>query len=255
MDPYFGGEKLLVTITFVATIVLFCIVWTNRHISRMLLIAKKGPHTNIGNDASKQMKRDIERYLELVTKISVEPKLLSDQGCKDTAVMSSFVERRDESTYLYRRKAFDLMSCLNDLLCRVDVCLAAKPGQSMENHMEELQRPPYAPFSECKELCSSVVHFYNHARYGFKPFESAEYEKFADEMQALTKKVYDTLQVPGSLVVPTNRGAYAGSAASVLSGDKSQGMIGLEEAKNTNIIYRKKDGSSVLLESTNSKVV
>lgn len=256
MDDYFGGEKLLITIVFVGTIVLFCILWINRHISRMLLIAKKGPHTNIGNDASKQMKRKIERCFELVAKISVEPKLLSDQGCKDTAVMSSFIERRDESTYVYRRKAFDLMSCLNDLLCRVDVCLALKPGQSVGEHMEDLQKPPYAPFFECKELCSSVVGIYEHARYGLKPFESSEYEKFAEDMQALTKKVYDRLQVPGSLVIPANRVPYSGSGISMISGDKSQGMVEFNDGKNTSSIYRRKgEESSLLLESAVSKAV
>ena len=256
MDENFGGEELLITIVSVGTIVLFCIIWTNRHISRMLLIAKKGPHTNVGSDASKQMKRKIERYFDLVSKICVEPKLLSDQGCKDTAVMSSYVERRDESTYTFRRKAFDLMSCLNDLLCRVDVCLAAKPGQSVGSHMADLQKPPYAPFADCKDLCERVVAFYEHARYGLKPFERSEYEKFAEEMEKLTRKVYDTLQVPGSLVVPTNRAKISGSASSVISGGKSIGMIDFSIAKDANITYwGKDDETSRLLETATSKAV
>lgn len=222
----------------------------------MLLIAKKGPHTNIGNDASKDIKRKIEMYFDIITKLLIEPKLLSDQGCKDTALMSSFVVRRDESTYLYRRKAFDLMSCLNDLLCRVDVCLAAKPGQSAAEHMEDLQKPPYAPFVECKELCTSVVTLYEHARYGTHPFEHSDYDKFASEIQALTNKVYDRLQVPGSLVVPAKRTADEGSVLSLQSGGKSQGLIDFTQLKNTNVAYQKKaDEVSMQLGTKTSKIV
>ena len=213
----------------------------------MLLIAKKGPHVNIGNDSSKEMKRKIERYFDLVTKLSIEPKLLSDQGCKDTAVMTSFVERRDETTYTFRRKAFDLMSCLNDLLCRVDVCLAAKPGQSVAEHMEDLQKPPYAPFTECKELCASVVALYEHARFGAKPFENSDFEKFAKEMQAMTRIVYDKFQVPGSLLVPAKRATLDASISSMLSGEKSQGIIDFNEMKNSNVVYRKKDDERTML--------
>lgn len=240
MDQYFGGEKLLITIIFVGTIVLFCIVWTNRHISRTLLIGKKGPHTTVGNDASKEIKRKIERCIDIVTKLSIEPKLLSDQGCKDAAVMSSFIERRDDSTYILRRKAFDLMSCLNDLLCSVDICLAAKPGQSISDHMKDLQNPPYAPFLECKDLCTSVATLYEHARYSPQPFEIADYEQFAKDIQELTKKVYDRLQVPGSLIVPAKRTATEGSVSSIVSGGKSQGIIEFDELQGIHVVYRKK---------------
>ena len=235
-----NGEKLLITIIFVGTIVLFCILWTNRHISRMFLISKKGPHANVGNGATKDLKRKIDRYFGLINKLSIEPRLLSDQGCKDT-VMSSFVERRDESTYLYRRKAFDLMSCLDDLLCRVDVCLARKPGQSVKEHMENLQKPPYAPFVDCKDLCLRVVTMYEHARYGVKPFEVSDFEKFSEEMNDLTKKVYNKLQVPGSLIVPLKRSLNEQSEASLLSGEKIHGIMEYEPAITSKVVYRRKD--------------
>eukprot|EP00112_Aurelia_sp_Birch-Aquarium-sp1_P021866 Seg599.9 transcript_id=Seg599.9/GoldUCD/mRNA.D3Y31 product="putative protein C1orf43-like" protein_id=Seg599.9/GoldUCD/D3Y31 len=249
-----GGEKLLTTIIFVGTLVLFFILWTNRHISRMFLISKKGPHISIGNDAPRGLKRIIDKYFMLIVRLAIEPKLLSDQGCKDS-VMTSFVERRDESTYTYRRKAFDLMSCLDDLLCRVDVCLASKPEQTIREHMEELQRPPYAPFVDCKELCDRVIARYEHARYGTRSFDFGDFERFSEDIQALTQKIHDKLQVPGSLVVPISRSAKNESQSSVQSKEKSQGLIEIDAQKDAVAVgWSKDDTKSCTSSSNNAKI-
>ncbi len=233
-----GGEKLLITIIFVGTVLIFFILWANRHISRMFLISKKGPHTGVGNDAPKDLRKEIEKYLNLIKRVKTEPKLLCDQGNKDAA-MSSYVERRDDSTYVYRRKVFDLMSCLNDLLCRVDVCLAPKQGRSIRDHFQDLQKPPYAPFLDCKELCDRVVGRYEHARYGSKSFDLTEFEAFAEDMENLTQKVYHNLPVPGSLLMPSSRVAKNKSSSSVLD-KQSQGLISINEGKHTEVISRSK---------------
>ena len=201
----------------------------------MFLISKKGPHTSIGNDAPRELKKAIEKYFAVILKIAIEPKLLCDQGNKDLA-MSSYVERKDESTYIYRRKAFDLMTCLNDLLCRVDVCLATKHGQTVKEHFMDLQKPPYAPFLDCKELCERVVEKYEHARYSCRGFDLSDYEILATDMDALTKKVYSRLPVPGSLLLPSSKVEQSQSQTSSVFDRHSQGLINSESIRNPEIV-------------------
>eukprot|EP00794_Sanderia_malayensis_P000525 gene525-1176_t len=244
-----GGEKLLITIIFVGTVLLFFILWANRHVSRLFLISKKGPHTTpVGSDAPKKLKKLIERYFNLISKIRPEPKLLCDQGQGNKEMMSSYVEQRDEGTFVYRRKAFDLMSCLDDLLCRVDVCLACKPGKTKREHFEVLQNPPYAPFLDCKDLCERVAERYEHARYSSKPFDLQDYEAFAEDMATLTQKVHNTLMVPGSLLVPSARATTSKSqshTSSLFDRDQSQGLLNLSNTKqDTEVILRKTQSSN-----------
>jgi len=165
---WLAGGRLLIAIIFLGTAVLFIVLWAKRQILRLFLINRKGPLDNPGNNAPRHLKKEIEENFNKIAAMRIEAQLLCDQSDAHVSMYTSFVEERDDSTYKYRRKAFDLMSCLDELLSRVNIGLARKPSQNVRDHLMLLQGPPYSPFEGHSDLCENVTHLYEHARYGAK---------------------------------------------------------------------------------------
>jgi len=206
---FLKGGNLLITIIFVGTGVFIFFLWAKRQILRMYLISKKGMPEHAGSDASKCLKKEIEESFDHSENIQpMEPKLICDQSNADCWTYSSFIEERDDASYKYRRKAFDLMNCLDDLLCRVNICLSRKPKQTVREHIKALQSQPYAPFQEDAILCEKVVTMYEHARFGAMKFSEREYNQYSRGVNELYSRVHQKLLVPGSLLVTSDRQNY-----------------------------------------------
>lgn len=199
---WLAGGKLLISIIFLGTTMLMILLWVKRQIFRFSLINKKGPLEHAGHAAPWDLRREIEESFNKISELRLEPKLLSDPG-QHEPLLTSFVEERDDSSYKFRRKAFDLMSCLDELLSRVNISLARKPSQNVRDHLISLQSPPYAPFegNEYAQLCEEVTRLYDHARYGAKEFCKADYIMYSEKIDKLYDRVHQKLLVPGSLVV------------------------------------------------------
>eukprot|EP00111_Clytia_hemisphaerica_P023172 TCONS_00068167-protein len=196
------GGKLLISIIFLGVGIFMVVLWAKRQILRLYLINKKGPIDQAGHAAPKGLRREIENSFNKISGLRLEPKLLSDPG-QHEPLLNSFVDERDDSSYKFRRKAFDLMSCLDELLSRVDFGLARKPSQNVREHLVSLQSPPYAPFEgkEYENLCEQVTRLYEHARYGAKEFGEQDYHVYSEKIDQLYDRVHQKLLVPGSLVV------------------------------------------------------
>jgi len=198
---WLAGGRLLIAIIFLGTAVLFIVLWAKRQILRLFLINRKGPLDNPGNNAPRHLKKEIEENFNKIAAMRIEAKLLCDQSDAHVSMYTSFVEERDDSTYKYRRKAFDLMSCLDELLSRVNIGLARKPSQNVRDHLMLLQGPPYSPFEGHSDLCENVTHLYEHARYGAKEFTAAHYNEYSTGIDLLYNRVHQKFLIPGSLLV------------------------------------------------------
>lgn len=197
---FLAQGRLLVAIIFFGMGVVFVVFWIKRQILRLFLISRKGPVDQAGHSAPKDLQKEIEENFNRISEMRLEPKLLSDQG-QHEPIYSSFVDERDDSSYKFRRKAFDLMSCLDELLCRVNISLARKPSQTIREHLISLQKPPYAPFEEKEELCEAVTFLYEHARYGAKEFTERDYTEYSNGIDLLYDRVFQKFVVPGSLLI------------------------------------------------------
>ncbi|XP_065667230.1 protein C1orf43 homolog isoform X2 [Hydra vulgaris] len=195
-----GGGKLLISVIFLGFAIVFIVLWAKRHILRLYLINNKDPVNRAGYCAPKELRKEIENNFNKIAEMRLEPKLLCDQGQYDLSY-SSINNEKDDRSYKFRRKAFDLMSCLDELLSRVNISLARKPFQTVRQQLLLLQGPPYSPFDGYSELCELVTHLYEHARYGAKEFTEADYIKYSNGVDELYDRVHQKFPVPGSLVI------------------------------------------------------
>lgn len=199
-DDIFGKGGLLIAVIFTGMGVLFGVLWGKRQVHRVFLLSKKGPVEIAGKNAPKDLRKEIEESFSQVSEMRLEPKLLSDEGDQDLTY-TTFVDERDDTSYKYRRKAFDLMSCLDELLCRVNIVLVRKHHQSVREHLKMLQGPPYSPFEGLTELCEKATCKYEHARYGSKLFGEEDYVKYSNCIDQLFDRIHQKFLVPGSLLV------------------------------------------------------
>jgi len=199
-EDIFGKGGLLIAVIFTGMGVLFGVIWGKRQVHRVFLLSKKGPVGKAGWFAPKELRKEIDQRFDLIAGMRLEPKLLSDE-CDQDLTYTTFVDDRDDSSYKYRRKAFDLMGDLDELLCRVNILLVRKHNQSVRDHLKLLQGPPYSPFENLSDLCERTTCKYEHARYGSKEFGEEDFIEYSNYIEQLVDRVHQKFLVPGSLLV------------------------------------------------------
>lgn len=105
----------------VTFIILF--IFAKRQISRFALRSRRGPHVPIGADAKKCLKKEIERRIEAVPRITHEPRLLS--------IEPSHYILEPQQPYHYRFRAVDDVKTLEDEISRHDPGLRRHPRESL----------------------------------------------------------------------------------------------------------------------------
>lgn len=239
----FGGPTLVMTIALTATALLILVLLVKRQLLRKMLIPKSGAHTTVASGAPRKIAREIEASIRRVERLRIEPRTLAEniqQPSRENLRSQTGGESVSNLHNLrYRYKAMDSMTCLDDLLCSVDVRYCRKSHQTVRDHLTILQKPPHAPFSGSEVICENVVKLYEDARYGKKEFGEQEYEQLANHIEDLKGRLRQKVTIPGTLVSSD----VAGSSREVPASSAGPSCKVFEN-KPTSVIYSSTGKSS-----------
>ncbi|XP_002730839.3 protein C1orf43 homolog isoform X2 [Saccoglossus kowalevskii] len=158
----------------VAFLILF--IFAKRQIMRFALKSRRGPHVSVGHHAPKALKKEIERRMDRIQEIKHEPHMLRANDYRYRFLQGEN-PTGETITYIYRMKAVDAVSLLDEQLEELD--LRRQPGYSVREHLLDLREGIVAPLKLAKpSLLRAFADSYEHARHGFKPFGESEYIRY-----------------------------------------------------------------------------
>lgn len=157
-------------------IVLF--IFAKRQIMRFTLRSRRGPHVLVGHDASKNIKKEIERRLDCIQKIVYEPQLIEDDSC--------YILQPEVSLppYYYRLKAVDDVKILEKEIAKQD----GSVRHSRDSIRSFLLSTLAGTMNESgPRLIHQYCDMYEHARHDPNEFGNEEYEAY----RRLLRKLLD----------------------------------------------------------------
>ncbi|XP_068144577.1 protein C1orf43 homolog [Drosophila tropicalis] len=148
-------------------------IFAKRQIVRFQLRGRRGPHVQVGNDAKKALRREIERRLDCIQKIAQEPKLLWNDG--DKYIVQPEQEESQRPPYYHRMKAVDDVKLLESEIARAD-------GSTRHAH-ESLRAFLLTTLSVTlngagQRMIHQYCDMYEHARHDPNEFGKDEYEAY-----------------------------------------------------------------------------
>ncbi|XP_059622958.1 protein C1orf43 homolog [Phlebotomus argentipes] len=148
-------------------IILF--IFAKRQIMRFTLRSRRGPHVPIGHDARKNMKKEIERRIDAIEKISHEPQLILDDH--------RYILRPDcpLPPFYYRLKAVDDVKVLEREIARQDGSVR-QPRENLRAFL--LTTLAAALNGSGQRLIHQFCDMYEHARHDPSEFGNEEYEAY-----------------------------------------------------------------------------
>ncbi|XP_055303979.1 protein C1orf43 homolog [Sitodiplosis mosellana] len=154
-----GGGALMFVLLF---------IFAKRQIMRFAIRSRRGPHVPVGHDATKSIKKEIERRLDCIQRIAYEPQLLDDD--------TSYILQPDSSLppYYYRLKAVDDIKILEKEIARQDGSVR-QPRDSLRAF---LLTALAAPIGSSQRLIHQFCDMYEHARHDPSEFSNEEYEAY-----------------------------------------------------------------------------
>ncbi|XP_033633860.1 uncharacterized protein C1orf43 homolog isoform X1 [Asterias rubens] len=162
-----GGSALLVVILFV-----------KRQIMRFALRSHRDPHVQIGHGAPRSLQTQIDRQLTNASSRKYEPRLLGDDDYR-LKFLNRDTIAGESCTYVYRMKAVDALSKLDDQLEKIECRRVRPPCGNLKEYILSLRDPPQAPLKGASvALCRAFAAAYDNAHYGLKPFGETEYNNF-----------------------------------------------------------------------------
>lgn len=144
-------------------------IFAKRQIMRFALRSRRGPHVPVGHDATKSIKKEIERRLDCIQRIAYEPHLLPDDD-------SSYILQPDSvlPPYYYRLKAVDDIKILEMEIAKQDGSVR-QPRDSLRAFLITTLA---APLGSSQRLIHQFCDMYEHARHDPSEFGSEEYEAY-----------------------------------------------------------------------------
>lgn len=144
-------------------------IFAKRQIMRFAIRSRRGPHVPVGHDATKSIKKEIERRLDCIQRIAHEPQLLPDDD-------SSYILQPDSSVppYYYRLKAVDEIKILEKEITKQDGSVR-QPRDSLRAFLITTLA---APMGTSQRLIQQFCDMYEHARHDPSEFSSEEYEAY-----------------------------------------------------------------------------
>ena len=170
---------------------------------RFALKNRRGPHMPIGSDAPKHLRKEIERRLDLVKEIKLDPVLIKDQDQEEL--------KDDEEPvvqHIYRVKAVDSFKLLEQdmVVCTGNDQRRRKPpSQDLRFYLERQSMGDDAPLNGVDHrLIIAFVDSYSHARHDPEPFLKKEYKKHQEILGLLRAHIKEnSLKNSSRLPIPT----------------------------------------------------
>lgn len=97
-----SGVMIVIIISGGVLLFIVLFIFAKRQIMRFTLRSRRGPHVPVGHDSKKSIKKEIERRLDCIQRISYEPQLIWDDD-------SRYILKPDTTLppFYYRLKAVD----------------------------------------------------------------------------------------------------------------------------------------------------
>ncbi|KAG7301183.1 hypothetical protein JYU34_014031 [Plutella xylostella] len=144
-------------------------IFAKRQITRFALRSRRGPHVPIGTDAKKCLKKEIERRIEAVPRITHEPRLLS--------VEPSHYILEPQQPYHYRFRAVDDVNTLEAEIARQDPGLKRHPRESLRAFLLSSLAAPLDGHGQ--KLVHQFCDTYEYARHHPGDFGEEEYQAYS----------------------------------------------------------------------------
>ncbi|GAB0087903.1 protein C1orf43 homolog [Sergentomyia squamirostris] len=144
-------------------------IFAKRQIMRFTLRSRRGPHVPVGHDAKKSMKKEIERRIDAIEKISHEPQLIQDDH--------RYILRPDcpLPPFYYRLKAVDDIKVLEKEISKQDGSVR-QPRDNLRAFL--LTTLATALNGSGQRLIHQFCDMYEHARHDPSEFGNEEYEAY-----------------------------------------------------------------------------
>lgn len=169
MSKELSGVTIILIISGGVLTFVILFIFAKRQIMRFAIRSRRGPHVPVGHDAKKSIKKEIERRLDCIQRITHEPQLLSDDD-------SSYILQPDSSLppYYYRLKAVDDIKILEKEIAKQD----GSVRQPRDSFRAFLLTTLAAPMGSSQRLIHQFCDMYEHARHDPSEFGNEEYEAY-----------------------------------------------------------------------------
>lgn len=169
MKTELSGVTIILIIGAGVLLFVVLFIFAKRQIMRFTLRSRRGPHIPVGHDATKSLKKEIERRLDCIQRIAYEPELLPDDD-------SSYILQPDSSLppYYYRLKAVDDIKILEKEIAKQD----GSVRQQRDSLRGFLVTTLAAPMGSGQRLIHQFCDMYEHARHDPSEFSNEEYEAY-----------------------------------------------------------------------------
>lgn len=184
IDQQLSGVAIVICIAIGFTTFVLLFIFGKRQIMRFALKSRRGPHVPIASDAPKGLRKEIERRLDVVKDIKLDPQLLSSTEYRSPIT----------SPHIYRMKAVDALKILeNDISSSIsgnDNLKRRPPGQDLKFYLMRLARDG-GPLESCeKKLLEDFAERYNHARHEAIPeFGLDSYKEYMSILEEIRSKI------------------------------------------------------------------
>jgi hypothetical protein len=163
---------------------------------RFALKSRRGPHVPLAVDASKQIKREIDRRFDVVKDIKFEPCLVHDEDVLEDNEATPSVDRSNSGVYdhVYRMRAVDALVTLESAIIEGNSDSAKKrpPGQDLRFYLIRMAKEGGPLFGCDTKLIHEFVDMYNQARHEPSPvFRAPEFQQY----MALLNRIRDNIVV------------------------------------------------------------
>ncbi|PVD19893.1 hypothetical protein C0Q70_20387 [Pomacea canaliculata] len=192
-----AAEMSLVSVVlFIATgaLVFFLLfLFAKRQIMRFALRSARKPHINIGADAPRELREEIQRRLTIVQSVRFEPTLLSEQVLEASKSVPNH--------YLHRMKALDAFTNAVDCLRSKDTTIGLRgTKQTMQLYLFTLC--PSAANSSQAQIIDMFCSSYNHARHHPANFGNAELTNYMELLDKVIRMIKDNKKRRAAALYP-----------------------------------------------------
>lgn len=200
IDQQLSGTAIVICIAIGFTTFVLLFIFGKRQIMRFALKSRRGPHVPIASDGPKGLRKEIERRLDVVKEIKLDPQVLS----------SDKVNIPSTHPHIYRMKAVDATKVLEKEISmaipETDPLRRRPTGQDLKFYLMRMAREG-GPLDSCeKRLLEDFADRYSHARYEAIPVFGLEayneYMRILEELRSKIKPVHggsDTVASNGAL--------------------------------------------------------
>lgn len=171
MTEELSGVTVVIIIGLGVLLVILLFLFAKRQIMRFTLRSRRGPHIPVGHDATKVLKREIERRIDLIPRIVCEPQLISRTDSKYIINPGQQIP-----AHYYRLKAVDDVKILENEITKQDSCLVRHPSENLRAYLLTTLAAPLNGSGQ--RLVHQFCDLYEHARHDPSHFGDEEYQQY-----------------------------------------------------------------------------